>query len=219
MQNDELEKTKCLDDDLSELTNEKEDIYEEYKKILREEKYSNVSQVALEDSKEYETLDLEPLEENKENEVKEEKTKKEKLITKIKNKWHNMSKKQKIIFIVIAILILILLVGLIVFFVTKGKKEEPVIDKKEDVIVIKDNYIYRNGSLFFLNEDDDEIGEYECQNKDENKCYVAYNGVTEDELNGPVNVYEDGSTIEKRLDIYNERYAFVFDSEIGRAHV
>lgn len=213
MQNDELEKTKCLDDDLSELTNEKEDIYEEYKKILREEKYSNVSQVALEDSKEYETLDLESLEENKENEVKEEKPKKEKLITKIKTKWHNMSKKQKIIFIVIAILILILLVGLIVFFVTKGKKEEPVIDKKEDVIVIKDNYIYRNGSLFFLNEDDDEIGEYECQNKDENKCYVAYNGVTEDELNGPVNVYEDGSAIEKRLDIYNERYAFIFDSD------
>ena len=64
MQNDELEKTKCLDEDLAELKEEKEDIYEEYKKILREEKYSNVSQVIEEDSKEYETLDLEPSNKN-----------------------------------------------------------------------------------------------------------------------------------------------------------
>ena len=129
MQNDELEKTKCLDEDLAELKEEKEDIYEEYKKILREEKYSNVSQVIEEDSKEYETLDLEPSNKN-EVELGEEKPKKEKLIAKIKNKWHNMSKKQKIISIIIAILLVILIVGLIVFFVTKNKKEEPIIDKK-----------------------------------------------------------------------------------------
>lgn len=219
MKNDELEKTKCLEEDLSslkEVKEEKEDIYEEYKKILREEKYSNV-QEELENSREYETLDLEPSleqkEENETNEVNDEKPKKEKLFTKIKNKWHNLSKKKKIIFIVIAILILALIVGLVVFFVTKGKKEEPQVEKKEDVIVIKDNYIYRNGSLFFLDEDDKEIGEYECRNKDENKCYVSYNGIKEDKLNGAINVYEDGSTIEERLAIYNERYAFVYDSD------
>lgn len=211
MQNDELEKTKCLDNDLAELKEEKEDIYEEYKKILREEKYSNVGKIVEEDSKEYETLDLEPT--SKEVESSEKKPKKEKLITKIKNKWHNLSKKKKIIFIIIAILLLILLVGLTIFFLIKGKKEEPKIDKKEDVIVIKDNYIYRNGSLFFLDDDDQEIGEYECSNKDENKCYVAYNGVTEDNLNGLINTYEDGSTIEKRLNIFNERYAFIFDND------
>lgn len=212
MSNDELEKTKCLDDDLSELKEEKEDIYEEYKKILREEKYSNVAE-ELENSREYEVLDVEPKEEKEEKETKEEKKDKVKLSTKIKNKWHSLSKKKKIIFIILIILIIVLIAGLVVFFVIKNKKEEPVVDKKEDVIVIKDNYIYRNGSLYFLDSDDKEIGEYECHNKDENKCYVAYNGVKEDNLNEVINVYEDGSTIEKRLDIYNERYAFIYDSD------
>lgn len=212
MQNEELEKTKCLDNDLSELKEEKEDIYEEYKKILREEKYSNVGQV-VDNTKEYETLDLEPVNEDEKKDEKETELKKEKLFTKIKNKWHNLPKKKKIIFVIIVILVLILIISLVVLFVTKGKKEEPKIDVKEDVIIIKDNYIYRNGSLFFLDDDDKELGEYECNNKDENKCYVAYNGVTEDTLNGVINVYEDGSVIEKRLDIYNERYAFIFDSD------
>lgn len=217
MHNDDLEKTKCLENDLSELKETKEDIYEEYKKILREEKYSNVGE-QLESSREYETLELEPSEKTKDLsdiddvETKEEKPKKEKLFKKIKNKWHDLPKKKKIIFTIIVALILVIIVGAVVFFITKGKKEEPQIEKKEDIIVIKDNYIYRNGSLFFLDENDKEIGEYECSNKDENKCYVAYNGIIEDNLNGAINVYEDGSTIEERLAIYNERYAFIFDS-------
>lgn len=55
------------------------------------------------------------------------------------------------------------------------KKDKKVDDNKEKpVIDEKDNYIYNNGTLKFLDKDDKTIGDYECENKDENKCYVAY---------------------------------------------
>ena len=146
------------------------------------------------------TMILEP-EENK-------KEKKENIFHKLKNKWSKLSKKNKIIIIVVSIIVLIL-IGVGIFFLTR-KKEEPKPDVP-DVIVEEDNYRYENGVLHFL-DDEEELGTYECTNKDENKCFVAYL-TNDDEFDGLKKIDEDGEIINPRSKIYNDRFVFVFDNK------
>lgn len=154
----------------------------------------------------------EPSEENSQ-EPKEDKKKKEKKPKKsLKEKWSSLSKKKKII-IISGIIILLLIVGLIIFFVlSKDKNEETPKPEEPEVIVEKDNYIYRDGTLVFLNQDDEEIGSYECTNKSEDLCYVSTYS-NEDNFDGEKNVYEDETLIERTSAIYQDNYVFVFDNE------
>ena len=137
-----------------------------------------------------------------------DKKSKDNIFKKLKNKWHNLPKKNKIIIIVVTVLVIILLAVGIFFLTRKKAVSHPDVP---DVILEEDNYRYENGVLHFL-EDDEEIGTYECTNKDENKCYVAYL-TNDDNFDGLKQVNDDGEDIELRSKIYNERLVFVFDNK------
>ncbi len=147
------------------------------------------------------TMILEPKE-------KEKKEKKENIFKKLKDKWNKLSKKNKIIIIVVSIIVLIL-IGVGIFFLTR--KKEVLKPDIPDVIVEEDNYRYENGVLYFL-DDEEEIGSYECNNKDENKCFVAYIN-NDDEFDSLSQINEEGEEIVTRSKIYNDRFVFVFDNK------
>lgn len=120
-----------------------------------------------------------------------------------------MSKKTKIIIIVSAAVILLVAVAIILFFVFD--KEEEI---KEPVVVIeKDNYRYEDGKLIFIDKNKSELGEYECSNKNDSLCYVAYLS-NEDKFDEPKRVYESGLSINVRSDIYSDKYVFIYDSSV-----
>ena len=148
----------------------------------------------------------------KTSKAKKAKEKKEfKLISNIKSWWSGLSKKNKIIFSAAAVLVLILIILLIVWL-TKDKKTDST--KKDDVIVEADNYRYENGTLVFLGENDKELGKYECENKDEKKCFVAYLS-NEDEFTGDIFLDESGQKLNLRAKIIGENYVFVVDNKKG----
>ena len=143
--------------------------------------------------------------------TKEKKKKPQK--NKKKFSFKNLTKKQKIIFIVSISLIILVIAFILVYFLVI-KKDKKVDDNKEKpVIVEKDNYIYNNGTLKFLDKDDKTIGDYECENKDENKCYVAYL-TSENKTDLPVYLDEKESPLQRRSQIYNNKYVFVQDGDI-----
>ena len=150
--------------------------------------------------------------EEKQENSKEKKKKEKKPKKSLKEKWSSLSKKKKIIIIVCSVLVLLLIVGLVLFFVLRDNEEVVPEPEEPEVIVEKDNYIYRDGTLVFLNSDDEEIGTYECTNKSEDLCYVPTYS-TEDNFDGERNVYEDESLIERPSAIYQNNYVFVFDNE------
>lgn len=128
---------------------------------------------------------------------------------KFKFSFKNMTKKQKIIILIISVLLL-LCVGLLVFyFLTNNSNETP---KEEPIVIEKDNYRYKDGSLYFLNANDEEIGSYECINKSEFNCMVAYFS-NEDNFNQTIYKYEDETDVLIRSFVYNDNFVFVFDNE------
>ena len=149
-------------------------------------------------------------ESSKINKKEEKKTKKPK--KSLKEKWGNLSKKKKVIIIISIILLLLIIVGLILFFVLRNPKEDSVKPEEPEVIVEKDNYIYKDGTLVFLNDDEEEIGTYECTNKSEDLCYVSMYSM-EDTFDGEKNVYQDESLIERPSAIYQNNYVFIYDNE------
>lgn len=217
MKDEDLEKTKCLDEDMKELKEEKTDIYEEYKNMLREKKYSDL-QEELDVEEEIESLVKENKIDTLEDKVEEleKSVEKTSIITKIKEKWNAFSKKQKIIICsVVALVLILIIIGIVIVVKNTNKKDKvgTTLPEVKEEIVIKDNYIYKNGELVFLDEDDNEIGKYECKVKDADKCYVAYNQLDDDDLANPINVYDDGSLLLNRMSIYHNKYAFIYDSE------
>lgn len=143
--------------------------------------------------------------------VKKDKKKKNK-VNKNKKKfsWNNLTKKEKIIYISVISVILLIIIFVIIYFkfVKKTKKiNTPV---KEEIIIEKDNYIYNNGVLEFLDKDDKILGKYECENKDEEKCFVAY--YSNDNLSDlPKYVDQSGKQINRLSQIYNNNFVFVQD--------
>ena len=125
-----------------------------------------------EDAVEPQKEEIEQLEEANLDDKNEKKKKEKKPKRKLKEIWASWSKKKKIIVIVCSVLILLLIVGLILFFVLRDKEEEVEKPEEPEVIVEKDNYIYRDGTLVFLNQNGDEIGTYECANQSEELCFV-----------------------------------------------
>ena len=124
--------------------------------------------------------------------------------------WNKMSKKSKIITIIVLLLIILLIVGLCIYFLVikkEDKKPDPVV---ENIVLEKDNYIYKNGILTFLDDEEKSIGTYECKSKDVEKCYIA-KLANEDEFDIPLYINKKGHAIEKNSTIYNDNYVFVYD--------
>jgi len=153
----------------------------------------------------------------KEETTKKEPPKKEK--KSLKEKWNKLPKKKKIIIIVSGIILLILVIALILFLVLKKDEETPKKPIPEpnvpSVIVEKENYIYKDGELTFLDANDNAIGTYECKNKDEKKCYVAY-FTDEDKFDVANSFYESGSIIERRTPIFENKYVFIYDNTLEK---
>lgn len=136
-------------------------------------------------------------------------------MNKLKMRIKNLTKCQKIILIgILVALVLVIAAACYLVFIKKDKTSDKQEAPKESIVVVKDNYKYVDGVLNFLNEEDQEIGTYECVNKDQNLCYVSYE-TPEEAFDETESVYEDGTLIKTRSKIYFEQYAFVNDGESG----
>ena len=143
-----------------------------------------------------------------ESKKEEEETEKEKnIFKKIAAFWQKSDKKKKIAIICGGIVLLILL-GVGLFFLLR-KNPEPALPDEPDVIIEMNNYRYENGSLVFL-DGDTELGRYECENKNENQCAVAYLS-SEETLSGTKKEDQDGNPLKLQAPIYLKRYAFITD--------
>jgi len=153
---------------------------------------------------------IETLEEEKEEveEKKENVEKKENPLKKLKEKWQNLSQKNKILNIIVAVLILIL-IGVGIYFLIP-KNQETDIPKEPDVVLEMGSYRYENGKLIFL-ENEKELGSYECENKKENLCKIAK--MTRDNtMDAPKKVEEDGEELSLTSKIYFDRFVFLTDN-------
>ena len=155
--------------------------------------------------------EIEKKSKKKKEEKPAKKKKKLKIVSKIKTWWTGLSKKKKIITISIAAAVLIFIIALLIIFLGKGDNKK---EKTPDVIVQEDNYIYKNGTLVFQDADKNEIGKYECKNKDEKKCYVAYQS-NEDEFNGDIYLNEENEKLVLRSSIIDGNYVFIVDNKKG----
>ncbi len=146
--------------------------------------------------------------------TRESKNKDKKNKKSLREKWRNISSKKKVTIIVTIIIVIALLITVIVCLLLKKDNKPQAQPPKEEtppVIVEKENYIYKNGILTFLDKTEQELGTYECQNKDENLCFIV-NYSDEDNFDVSKNVYEDGTIIPRRSDIYGDNYAFIYDN-------
>lgn len=158
----------------------------------------------------FEAVVPEKTEEKLEMEPKKKRTLKEKMHA-LKERWHNLPKKKKILIIFVTILILVL-IGTGIFFLVKNMKKETVNPSVPDVIVNKENYRYQNGELIFLDDEKKEIGKYTCKNQDQNLCYLA-NYSDEDTFDEPKLVYEDGKKVPTASNLFFDKYAFIYDNK------
>lgn len=136
-------------------------------------------------------------------------------------KWKSLTKKKKILFGVGAVVVLLLVIILIIFLILKltdnVKEDGAEVEQPVDVIpVVVDNFYYKEGTLYFLDDNENEIGSYECKNKDEQLCYVETNEY-QDSFDVAKLVDSVGATKSQRMEIYDDNYVFVYDnsSETG----
>ena len=128
----------------------------------------------------------------------------------LKEKWRDLPKGGKIAIIVVPILIVLIALALLLYFLVFKKDDEKKLDPEETVTIEKDNYKYQNGFLIFLDENDEELGKYECQDKDVDKCYLASLS-NEDDFDTAEYVNLKGEEISRTSKVISKRYAFVFD--------
>ena len=133
--------------------------------------------------------------------------KKEHWWNKLSQKFNQLPKKKKIILICSICLVLLLILGLVLYLILKPSN--PNVPEGPSVVIEMDNYRYENGSLIFLSHDQ-EIGRYECQNKDENLCKMAVIN-NDDNFLGAKNVDENNDPLILNTNIYYDRYVFVVD--------
>ena len=202
-----------LADELIDITEEEKEAMEQAEEALAEKNIALAESLLAEEQeeKEEDAKDEASETEKTTEETQDDKNKKTKK-NKLKEKWQKLSKKQKILVIVASILVLLIIIGGIVLLVVKAnkKKDEPK-KEEEKAVVMADNFYYKDGKLYILDEDEKEIGTYECKNKNSNSCYLAYNNYA-DKLDVPKILGEDGKTKTERVPVYNNDYIFVYDT-------
>ncbi len=153
------------------------------------------------------------LESSKEEEIKEENSSdaEQQRPKKTKKLRKPLTKKQKIILIVTGCLLLIIIISLIIYLVLPKKEEKAPEEPKNTITIDNGNYQYQDGTLIFLNDQKTQIGTYECQEKNETLCYVAYLDNDLDDVNTTKNTYEDNSAVKFRSQIFHNRYVFLKD--------
>ena len=174
MMDEDLEKTKPITT-LKDLEENEEEVEE---KLSRVEKNKDILEEEIDKEKEEEAEEalaeknIAMAEALMEEESKEETTDneeietlepvKENIFTKLKNKWNSLDKKKKILFSIILALILVLIIAGIVLLVAllnkdhkddKTNNENPV----EEVTVLADNFYYKDGKLYFLGDNEEEV--------------------------------------------------------------
>lgn len=207
------------------LKEEMKELEEEAEEALAEKNIQLAEELLHEEKETKEKI--EKLEEEIDDEIKDsskvvKKSKKEKddrksLLVLIKDKWSSLNKKQRILISVLSVILLLLLIVLVillVFKLTDKPEEKPVTPPKEEefVPVVVDNYYYKEGSLYFLNDQEVEIGSYECSNKDDSLCYVGLNS-NRDNFDVTKLVNSNGEEKEQRLPILHDNYVFVHDNK------
>ena len=130
----------------------------------------------------------------------------------LKEKWEDLSKKQKIIFFVVLGIILCIIIAIVLFMIF-NKKEPTTPNDDTPVIVEKDNYKYSDGNLIFLDDNDNEIGKYECTNKSDTDCMIAKLDNKNDIFDRVKNVNVTGEEIISNSKIYFKKFVFVQDGE------
>ena len=180
---------------------------EEINEIKSEEEKTNTNEIVEIDENEEITktqYDLKEIEEDDKKKKKDKKNKKP-------SKWSMLPKKTKIIIIVSIVVVLLIIIGLLLYFFV-FKKDTPEDNRPEDPVVIveKDNYRYEDGFLVIVDEEKNELGTYECTNKNEELCYVAYYS-NEDDFDTDKRVYENGVPVDIRSDVFNEKFVFIYD--------
>lgn len=180
---------------------------EEINEIKSEEEKTNTNEIVEIDENEEITktqYDLKEIEEEDKKKKKDKKNKKP-------SKWSMLPKKTKIIIIVSIVVVLLIIIGLLLYFFV-FKKDTPEDNRPEDPVVIveKDNYRYEDGFLVIVDEEKNELGTYECTNKNEELCYVAYYS-NEDDFDTDKRVYENGVPVDIRSDVFNEKFVFIYD--------
>ena len=119
--------------------------------------------------------------------------------------WKKISKKKRT-FIVISIILFIILVLLLIYLLMFRK------ENVQAVILQEDNYRYENGTLVLIDKNKNEIGRYDCQNKSEELCFVAYY-TNESELDLEKYEYENNQEYQKRIGFFENNFVFLVDSE------
>lgn len=217
---------------------------EKYEDVLIEDEKKEKAEMAEEALAEKNIAEAEALLAKDENKDVKEETKKDKkkkkveeeddeddeiteddgLLGKLIVKWKALPKKKRTLIGIGAILLLLILIFLVIFVIlkltsgpTKETKKPTVEEEKEVIPVIVDNFYYKKGSLYFLNENNEEIGSYECTTKDDKLCYVSYNNPN-DTFDIARLENTDGKELKQRLPIYENNYVFIFDnsSEDGK---
>ena len=176
--------------------------------IKNEEENANTNEIVEIDENDEITktqYDLKDIEDNDKSKKKDKKVKKP-------SKWSMLPKKTRIIIIVSIVLVLLIIIGvLLYFFVFRDRTPEEKRPEDPVVIVEKDNYRYEDGFLVIIDEEKNELGTYECTNKNEELCYVAYYS-NEDDFDVDKRVYENGVPVDIRSDIFNDKYVFIYDN-------
>lgn len=217
---EENSRSKRYQDNMEE--QERIDLEEESEEALAEKNIA-LAETLLAEEKEKKVLEEDEKSESSDsNKVKKsKKTEKKSLM----DKWKELDKNKKIIFIIIGILILALVIALIVIVIglingdknknngtndnNANKTNEPIVEQVPEIV---DNFYFKDGTLHFLDSSKNELGTYECENKDSSLCYVALNQYR-DNFDVPKLEYENGKENIGRIPIYNKNYVFVVDNK------
>lgn len=129
----------------------------------------------------------------------------------MKNRFKSLSKVKKALLFLIGSFIL-LFSAILLYYVSREEEKPKDLEKPKEAVIVKDNYNYDNGSLIFLDDKEESIGNYECINKNADKCYVSFE-LSEDAFDEEQNFYTDNKLVEKRTKIYFNRFAFITDGD------
>lgn len=169
----------------------------------KKEKESSNEIIELSDEEDTNVFDLES---NNKEEVKDKKPPKKKV-------KKSLTKKQRTIILIVGISILVIALGILLYFLVfkKNPDEKENTPEKPNVVVNETNYSYVDGKLVFKDINKATLGEYTCQNKDDDLCYVAYYS-NEDDFDTTEYVYENGLKVNTRSDILKNRYVLIYDN-------